>query len=260
MRLDDRLSFALLMVVALLFFNASYHAAAQQPQQAQSKCPTVDVACPDSVTAGGKVTISAKVSGGDTQVTPTYNWTVSAGYIESGQGTSTIVVNTDEVAGDSSVTATVELGGFARECVYSSTVDSCTTSVMKKIEARKLDEYGTLKPAEENSRLDNFGIELQNDPTAQGYIIAYGGRANKPGDAKKAAGKARDYLVSKRGLDAQRVVVVDGGRREQPSLELWIVPSGAEPPQPTPTIKPDAAKPASPAKATEPKSTTGRRP
>ena len=247
MKFNDRRLFLLLMIIFLLSFGAGarVNASDQQRQQPQSKCPTVRGTCPDSVYIGEKLTFTANVEGGDSNVTPTYNWAVSAGTIESGQGTSTIQVNTDGLPPDSTVTATVDVGGFDREC---STSSSCTSSVMKKAEARKVDEYGALKPKEENARLDNFVIEAQNDPTAQAYIIAYGGRASRAGDAQKTAARAKNYLVNKRGLSQDRVVSVGGGNREEPMVELWIVPSGAQPPQPVPTVNPGAAKPASPAK------------
>ena len=62
------------------------------------------------------------VPGGDPSVTPTYNWVVSAGVIESGQGTAKITINPE---GASYTTATVEVGGFDRAC---ETVDSFTVS------------------------------------------------------------------------------------------------------------------------------------
>lgn len=244
MKLNDRKFVTMLMTVAVLFLNgavaSSYISAKQKP--AQPKCPVTKVACPDSVNVKDKLKFTAQVSGGDANVTPTYNWTVSAGSIESGQGTSTVDVDTSEVAPDSTITATVELGGFGRDCGYGSTAASCTTIIAKKAEARKLDEYGKIMPKEEEPRLDNFVIELNMDPTAQGYIIAYSGRVSRPGDAQKAADRAKNYLVNKRALEGSRVVTVDGGSREQPAIELWIVPSGAEPPKPTPTVKRGDAK------------------
>jgi len=259
MRLNDRRLLAQLVVVAICLFSGaatSFHASAQ-PQQ--GKCPTTRVSCPDMVNAGEPLTITANVNGGDPNVTPTYNWSVSAGAISSGQGTSTITVDTTSLTENSSVTATVELGGFDRECGYGSTVGSCTTSVMKKPEARKLDEYGALKPADENTRLDNFFIEMTNDPTAQAYLVYYSGRTSRPGDMKKMAARAKDYLVTKRGVDGQRVMTLDGGTREQATVELWLVPSGARPPQPKPTVDPAATKPAGPAKPTAPKKTPPRK-
>ena len=130
MKLNDRRVFAVLVAVTVcLSAGAAFRAPAGQ---SQSKCPTTKVTCPDLVGAGDKLTFSANVRGGDQNVTPTYNWMVSAGAISSGQGTSTITVNTKELTDDTSVTATVELGGYDRECGYGSTAASCTTGVQKK--------------------------------------------------------------------------------------------------------------------------------
>lgn len=123
-----------------------------------------------------------------------------------------------------------------------------TTMVKKQAEARKIDEYGKIRLADENARLDNFVVELKGDPTVQGYLIAYGGRRSQAGEAKKAAARAKTYLVKKRKLKAQRLTTVDGGYREEPSYELWLVPAGAQPPQPTPTVDPSEVMPAKSAK------------
>ena len=253
-RSDSRYAVAMLIVVLFLFSGIINSPVSARPARpSQSNCPTVKVACPDTVFPGDKLTFTVDLKGGDQQVTPTFNWTVSASSIESGQGTSTIEVNTNDIAGDMTVTATVDVGGFDRSC---STSASCTVSIMKKPEARKLDEFGKIKSEDENSRLDNLLIELQMDPTASGYIITYGGRASRPGDARKAAARAKDYLVKKRGFDPGRIGTMDGGYREQPVTELWIVPSGAQPPQPTPTIERGAPKVTSP---TKPKTKTGKK-
>jgi hypothetical protein len=250
MKLGDRRFLRLLAVSAALLFSGAgtiFHASAQ-PSQAQ--CPTVRVSCPDSVSAGDAITFVVNVSGGDPQVTPTFNWAVSAGAISSGQGTSDITVDTTQVTGDANVTATVDLGGFNRSCAVSA---SCTTMVKKKVEARKIDEYGKIRPADENARLDNFVVELNSDPTVQGYLIAYGGRRSLAGEARKAAARAKTYLVKTRGLNAQRLATVDGGYREEASYELWLVPPGAQPPQPTPNVDPTEVMPAKPAKRAKPK-------
>jgi hypothetical protein len=134
MRLNDRRVFVLLAVGVVWLFSGAFF---RPPvEQAQTKCPTTKMNCPDSVTVGEKLTFTADLRGGDQNVTPTYNWTVSAGAIATGQGTSTITVNTKEVAAGGSVTATVEVGGFDRECGYGSTIASCTTEVQKKADAR----------------------------------------------------------------------------------------------------------------------------
>jgi len=48
--------------------------------------------------------------------TPTYKWSVSAGSIESGQGTPSILVHTTNLWG-ASITATVEVGNLPAACL-----------------------------------------------------------------------------------------------------------------------------------------------
>ncbi|MDQ3919889.1 MAG: PKD domain-containing protein, partial [Acidobacteriota bacterium] len=202
-------------------------------------CPTVSVSCPDTGTLGQPVTFTANVSGGDPAVTPTFNWTVSAGTISSGQGTSSITVDTTGVAGGTTVTATVNVGGYPASCSVSS---SCTTSFAKPQTARKVDEYGNIRFNDEKARLDNFAIELQNDPTSQGYLICYGGRRGRAGEAQARCDRAKNYLTTTRGIDAGRIMTVDGGYREDLTVELWVVPSGANPPTASPTVDPSEVK------------------
>ena len=90
---------------------------------------------------------------------------------------------------------------------------------------------------DQKARLDNFGVELQNDPSARAYIIAYGGRMSPLSQVEVLMSRARDYLVTQRQIDTSRLTVVNGGFREEDSVELWIVPSGAAPPRATPACR-----------------------
>jgi hypothetical protein len=100
----------------------------------------------------------------------------------------------------------------------------------------QFDTYGRIARNDEKARLDNFAIQLQNDPGAQGYIIAYGGRRGPAGEAQTRADFAKNYLVTSRGIDPGRIVTVDGGFREEATTELWLVPSGATPPTASPNV------------------------
>jgi hypothetical protein len=173
------------------------------------------------VDPGSAITFSSSLS---SSANVTYNWSVSAGTISSGQGTSSITVDTAGLGGQT-VTATVEVGGLDPAC---SRTASCSTSVTAPAPpATKFDEYGNIRFNDEKARLDNYAIQLQNQPGAQGYIIAYGSCA---GEAQARADRAKDYLVNTRGIDAGRIVTMDGGCRADLTVELWIVPTGATPP------------------------------
>ena len=107
---------------------------------------------------------------------------------------------------------------------------------------RKLDEYGNISWGDERARLDNYAIELQNDPRVQGYIICYGGRRGRVGEAERRCRRAVSYVDHQRRIDAARTVTVDGGFREELTVELWVVPPGVTPPQPSPTVDPSDVK------------------
>jgi hypothetical protein len=86
-------------------------------------CPVVSVSCSDAVDPKQPITFQANVSGGNSEMKPTYTWSVTAGRIISGQGTPKISVDISNLGGQS-VTATVSLGGVDPAC--SGTVASCT--------------------------------------------------------------------------------------------------------------------------------------
>ena len=87
-------------------------------------CPEVSVSCPDNL-ASKSITFEAIVKGGDPEVTPSYTWSISAGKIISGQGTSKLTVDPSE-RGGRAITATVLLGGVNPACTIPQA--SCTLS------------------------------------------------------------------------------------------------------------------------------------
>lgn len=100
----------------------------------------------------------------------------------------------------------------------------------------KIDEYGKIGHCDETARLDNFAIELQNDPSLKGYLLVYVGKDDLPSWTDGILNRAAGYLVESRGLQAARIKVVNAGYREKRTTELWVVPEGGPPPQPSNTI------------------------
>ena len=94
-------------------------------------CPTLDLNDPQTVEAGELMEFTVKVSAmpGDP---PTYNWTVSDGTIESGQGTPTIKVRTNESMAGQSITATIVLGNVGNSMMCTTTAVATGAVVARK--------------------------------------------------------------------------------------------------------------------------------
>ena len=195
---------------------------------------TVDCPTGSLIEAGTPVTFTANVSGASSNLSPTYKWTVSEGTITSGQGTPSITVDTNGQAGRT-LSATVELVGLPPGC---QPTPSCAITLGKRPESGVFDRYTDIPRDDEKARLDNFAIQLQNEPGAQGYIIVYGGRRGRQGEAARRAARARDYLTATRGIDPSRLRTLTPGFRENMETELWLRPTGAAEPSVSPTLQP----------------------
>ncbi len=213
----------------------------------KSPCPyPVSISAPTTVNDGDTVTFASDTSYGG-NLALNYTWTVSppSARIVSGAGTPTITVDTTGM-GRQRVTAilVVDDGSGDRACHQ---VAQASTSIVPLpspvVQPKKFDEFPSITFDDDKARLDNLAIELQNAPTAQGYVIVYGGRRSQPGQADLLGNRARNYLTAQRGIDARRLTVVNGGYRETDFLELYIVPQGAQTPQAAPTVQPSEVQP-----------------
>src|SRR5689334_18290182 len=211
------------------------------PPLPKSPCPfPVNISAPNQVTEGEIITYTADVTySGDSALK--YTWVVnpSSARIISGLGTSTLNVDSTGLGGQRIIaTLTADDGSSDPACAQSAQAVSIIAPIKKvAIVAREFDECNHCSFDDQKARLDNLAIELQNDPSTRAYVIAYGGRMSPVGQVDKLMSRAREYLVTQRGIDASRFVVVNGGFREDDSVELWVVPSGATAPQPTPTVQ-----------------------
>jgi hypothetical protein len=118
----------MMFLFAMIFM---YQAGAQVPDN--RPCPTIVLEGPqDNKIPEGKETIF-NVKPFDklySDLSPTYNWYLSSGTIISGQGTSSVSVNTKGLR-EQQVTITVELGGLKPGC---SNTKSITIDVLAEIQ------------------------------------------------------------------------------------------------------------------------------
>lgn len=82
------------------------------------------------------------------------------------------------------------------------------------------DEYGNVCWLDETARLDNFAIQLQQNPDWIGYITVYAGRRSCTGEAQARALRAKKWVVGTRGVKPNRIVLRDGGYREDVTTVL----------------------------------------
>ncbi len=190
------------------------------------ECASISVTGPAGITQpGDSMTFTANASGGSAS-NLTYNWSVSAGTITSGQGTPSITVATTREMAGGNVTATVDIGG---QCAASCPTGASESGGIAPLpEPVLVDEFGKLANDDVRSRLDAFFAELSNNPNNQGYIINYG-------TDKDVA--AREKLITNhiafRNFDRSRITLVRGGDTGAGiNTKLWRVPPGATNPAP----------------------------
>ena len=117
----------------------------------------------------------------------------------------------------------------------------CVGGATSPSPTRPFEEFGDIKCEDEMARLDSFAIQLQNEPSSKGLIVFYGGRLfrgrlPKQGEAAARAARLKPYLVERRGIPKDSIMVVDWGYTEDWHVQLWIVPQGATIPDREPTI------------------------
>lgn len=101
--------------------------------------------------------------------------------------------------------------------------DLIDSEVLFQGRAKLFDRFGAVSSNDEKARLDNFAIQLQQDPSTVGYIVVFG-RRSRPGEAKKRADRAKRYLQYSRYIGAERMESLDHCFRARLEVELWVSP------------------------------------
>lgn len=213
------------VLLALTVFAASAHS--------QKPCPVsvTKVEAPYDVKVGQPLVFTATIVTVDPSFKPTYHWSVSAGEVKTGQGTLSITVDTTELGGFN-VGATFQLTNLPPECPVTK---SAMSEVIGPQPARLRHQYPAPWPANEADQMTRFAkyfnmVERHNNSLL--HVIYYSGKTAKAADA--AADKDRILkLAVASGFTPDRVLWVDGGKRDRTFVEYWSVPSGATPPKPS---------------------------
>lgn len=98
-------------------------------------------------------------------------------------------------------------------------------------------EYGNVRFSDERGVLDSLAVQLRNSPNEIAYFLIYAGLTSCVDEARKRAIRAKNYLVRKHGIRADRVLWKDGGFKVDQSTEIWLLPKDRTLPEPSPTMK-----------------------
>ena len=191
-------------------------------------CGIVGIDGPSEVEPGTPLVLKARTAGMLHMTPPVFKWNVSAGTITAGQGTPEITVDTAGLGGVE-VIASAELSGAPLGCNGSASI---TTQVKAGfICGLPLDSFGDIKFEDEKARLDNFAIQLSNEPQVTGYILMSAGQTTFKNEAKQRLARAKSYLVNVREIDPNRVVTLDCGFTTDLTITFHLYRFGTTPPE-----------------------------
>ena len=197
--------------------------------QAQNCPSSFTVTGPSELVAGDTLVFTAAVRDYNYSGTLSYNWSISAGTIISGQGTAMIMVNTSKLDGQT-VTATLELKGLPAKC------QSVASSSSEIIPAAQLVVSGTFTNGRElKDAVKKFIAATQfTDPanTATGFIYLY----KSSNTTVSALTIFKEVIASAFGENKvlpQQYKIVEGGNRKLAFYEMYLLQPGGTEPKPS---------------------------
>ena len=218
-----------------LLVSCALFTLAQDPipvkKEGPAPCPQVSLNSPGQriFREGERLPFSAIVAGADPAANANFVWTSSGGVIETGQGTRNIIIDTTGAGNDRQISVDLWVGGFAAECSL-----QARTSIKIVPPASKTFEFGDLPVEEESEQLKAIIPSLQS-LADNIYVFGYAGKANPRGFANLGLKRIKAQMLAN-GIAYERMAFIDGGYRERPAFEIWIVPVGADAPRAKPTI------------------------
>lgn len=88
------------------------------------------------------------------------------------------------------------------------------------------------------ARLDNYIIALLNEKRWTGYILLYTGREVRSKRMLAYKTSIKRHLLQRRAVPPKRIKLIDGGYRDRPEMELYLLTEGLSPPEPRATWTP----------------------
>ena len=105
-------------------------------------------------------------------------------------------------------------------------VVASTVGVIGRLNAdmpsRKFDQLSDMAWSEASARLDNYIIQLQNEPGARSVVVIHGTKQHRANAVAKWAACIYGQLVNHGHIDANRIDIRRGETRNHLTIELWL--------------------------------------
>jgi len=194
-------------------------------QTQRADCPTISVTGPAGMTNPGDVMVFAAQTTAKLPVTASFNWTVSNGTIESGQGTKSISVRVPTGENGGNVTAIVKLTGLQNACFITA---GETAPITYLPIGEPVDKYGQLSLFDEYARVHLGVVAARDNPTCLLVIIR---EAPRFGTAEKTRiNKIKAFISQRLHFPSRRLRIIT---KVGPQVQnvIWLVPPGAKMPE-----------------------------
>ena len=97
------------------------------------------------------------------------------------------------------------------------------TSVPVIMEPDRFDQWGDIRPNDENTHLDKIAAQAKEWPLSIIHLVIHAGQSACIGEAKARGVRVRNYLIN-HGVSPERIEVTDAGWRKEVSVQVWIWP------------------------------------
>lgn len=191
-------------------------------QETTKSCPTIELTGPPGIVLPGQTAVyTVAVRGVEKTDALEFNWTVSAGQIKEGQGTTSIKV----LQPDACLVVTVEVKGLPASCP-SGTSEGGICDLF--LVPRRIGSITTSTYSIDKHLLQQVGAALRDTPASQLYVQVYYGM-DEDKFPKISSRILRQLSATK--IDPARFTIAGSHLKERGAI-FWLIPPGAEYPAP----------------------------
>jgi len=193
-------------------------------------CPRVSLTGPAGYIAHGMPTVFSINADLPNLENLKYEWTVTAGRIDQGQGTPHLYLITNNADGGKELKVKVRVIGLPAGC--SDTAEFVYGELQVEGDPVPFDEWGRLSREDELGRLDLAATEWKQKPSHFLYFIVYLAQNETVASERERINRISNHLIKTRRIPKEHVVILKGGKLGHHRTVIIFVPQCAFPAPP----------------------------